>query len=129
MKKKIYQFILSASVAVAAIGILTAVPVAAQINPIDASCKAASNNSKEICNASGSLFGNNSIWENIISTIIFLIGAAAVLAIIYGGSQYILAAGDDSQIKTAKNTILYAVAGLIVAVAAYGIVEFVLNRL
>lgn len=112
-----------------AIGFLLAAPALA-VDPLKASCKASGGgNSSEVCKPAGSLFGSNSIWGNVVNTLIFIVGAAAVVAIIIGGLYYITAAGDDSQIRQAKNTILYAVIGLIVAVAAGGIVNFVLGRL
>lgn len=54
-----------------------------------------------------------------------VIGALAVLFIIIGGIRYILSNGDQSQIAQAKNTVLYAVVGLIVSLAATAIISFV----
>lgn len=66
--------------------------------------------------------------QNIISTLLFAIGVIAVIMIIIGGIRYTLSNGDASQIKSAKDTILYAVIGLIVAMLAYAIVNFVVGR-
>jgi hypothetical protein len=49
--------------------------------------------------------------------------------IIVGGFQYVMASGDPGNITNAKNTILYAIIGLLVAVLAQGIISFVLVRL
>lgn len=70
----------------------------------------------------------DSAITNITNTIIFLLGAAAVIMIIIGGFMYVTAAGDAGRIKTAKNTILYAVIGLIVAIFAWAIVSFVVQQ-
>lgn len=72
------------------------------------------------------LFGRNSIWTNIINTLIFVIGAIAVLMIIIGAMRYTLSGGDQSQIGSAKNTILYSIIGLVIALMAGGIVNFIL---
>ena len=48
--------------------------------------------------------------------------------IIIGGFRYVTSQGDQTQMQSAKNTILYAVIGLIVAIAAYAIVSFVVTQ-
>ena len=45
------------------------------------------------------------------------------------GLRYILSGGDNKKITDAKNTILYAIIGLIIAVLAFAIVNFVLNAI
>jgi hypothetical protein len=55
----------------------------------------------------------------------YLIGSVSVLMIIYGGFRYVISRGDASNIKAAKETILYAVVGVVVAIVAYAIVQFV----
>lgn len=81
--------------------------------------------------AKGDLSGvalNTSV-TNIINLIIFSTGIIAVVVIIIGGIRYVVSQGDEKSIEGAKNTILYAVVGLIVAVLAYAIVNFVLTGL
>lgn len=65
--------------------------------------------------------------KTIINVIIGLIGLASVAFIIYGGFQYITSAGDAAKVKRAKDTILYSVIGLVVAILAFAIVNFVLG--
>jgi len=80
-----------------------------------------------ICDAKNDkLFGTGSIWSRIINTLLIVIGAAAVLAIIIGAIRYTTSGGDQSSITSAKNTILYAIIGLIIALMAGGLVNFVL---
>jgi TRAP-type C4-dicarboxylate transport system permease small subunit len=67
--------------------------------------------------------------SNIVSVLLYLAGAIAVLVIIYGGIRYVTSTGDASRIKAAKDTILYAVVGLIVAILANAIVLFVANNI
>ena len=67
--------------------------------------------------------------QNIINILLFLIGAIAVIMIIVGGIRYVVSGGDQGAITGAKNTILYAVIGLVIAILAYAIVNFVLGAL
>ena len=62
---------------------------------------------------------------NIVDALFLVLGAIAVIIIIFGGIYYVTSTGDAARIKRAKDTILYAVIGLIVAILAYSIVKFV----
>ncbi len=59
----------------------------------------------------------------------YVIGAAAVISIMIGGLRYILSGGDSGHVESAKNTILYAVVGIVIAIISQGLVVFVLNRI
>lgn len=65
----------------------------------------------------------------ITGILLFVIGAIAVIMIIVGGIRYVTSAGDSSKVKAAKDTIMYSVVGLVVAILAYAIVNFVLRQL
>ncbi len=67
--------------------------------------------------------------RSIVNMLVFIIGAVAVLMVIIGGFRYTIAQGDSGALNNAKNTILYAIVGIVVASAAYGIVNFVLAGL
>ena len=76
--------------------------------------------------------GSGSLGDifNKVTTILFIIiGALAVIMLIIGGIMYVLSAGDSKRVESAKNTILYAIIGIVVAVFAGTIVHFVLNNL
>lgn len=81
---------------------------------------------------SGGGGGSNQNLPDIITTIInvmlFIAGALAVIMIIYGGIRYITAHGDEKQVKVAKDTIVYSVVGLIIAILAYALVTFIFDR-
>ena len=62
---------------------------------------------------------------NIIQWIIITAGYAAVVFILYGGFRYITAQGEPAAIAEAKNSILYAIVGLVVALASVMIVRTV----
>lgn len=63
--------------------------------------------------------------KQVINVLLFIIGVISVIMIIIGGLRYTISNGDSSQITSAKNTVLYAVIGLVVALLAYAIVNFV----
>ena len=95
------------------------------VDVVQDSCGAAQTSSA-ICGANGDDL--NGFLANIASILTFIIGAVAVIMIIVGAIKYVTANGDQSQISSAKNTILYSIVGLILAIAAGGIVVFVLER-
>lgn len=63
----------------------------------------------------------------IVNTLLFAIGAISVIAIIIGGILYVISAGNSGSVTKAKNTIFYAIIGLVVAFLAYAIVNWVFN--
>lgn len=60
---------------------------------------------------------------------LFLVGAIAVIMIIFGGIRYVVSGGNSSQVQGAKNTIMYALVGVVVALLAYAAVNFVINTI
>lgn len=65
--------------------------------------------------------------KNVVNLLLFVVGILAVIVIIVGGIMYTTSGGDPSKVKSAKDTILYAVIGLVVAILAYSIVNFVVD--
>lgn len=71
------------------------------------------------------------VITNILYSVILVLGIVAVIFIVKGGVDYITSAGDATKLQKAKNTIIYAVIGLVISVLAFAIVNFtigVLNR-
>lgn len=68
-----------------------------------------------------------SLIKNVVNILLVALGMIAVIMIIIGGVRYSTSNGDSSQVKSAKDTIMYAVIGLIVAIMAYAIVNFILG--
>ena len=66
--------------------------------------------------------------NNVANAAFMLAGIVAVLFIIIGGISYSTSAGDPGKISRAKDTILYAVIGLIVVLVSFIIVQFVIGR-
>lgn len=75
----------------------------------------------------GDLFGSSGIFRTVTNVLLFLIGAVAVIMLIIGGIRYTVSGGDSSAVTAAKNTILYSIVGIIVALLAYAVVNFVLD--
>jgi len=77
-------------------------------------------------------FGDTERFQALITSIInilsLVVGVIAVIFIIIGGLKYITSSGDSNNVTNAKNTILYAIVGLIIVALAQVIVRFVLNQ-
>lgn len=65
---------------------------------------------------------------NVVNIISIAVGIAAVIMIIIGGFRYVTSGGSQEGVKSAKNTILYALTGLVIAALAQVIVRFVLHK-
>ena len=67
------------------------------------------------------------IINRVISVLLFLVGALSVVFIIVAGIYFSISNGNAEQVKRAKNTMTYAVIGLIVSILSYAIVNFVIT--
>ena len=107
---------------------LAILPASVSAGPFDGSkgqaCKGANLRDDPSC-ADNDLSGTIKTVVNILSAIV---GVAAVIMVIVGGFRYVTSGGDSAGISSAKNTILYALIGLIIAALAQVIVRFVLGR-
>jgi hypothetical protein len=130
MIQKLKTLLLSVSTLfVIAVPMLAGVAQAADPNPIDS----------EKCGSIFNFTDNNCPTDNgsklsvfvkkLINVLSLLVGAVAVIMIIYGGFRYVTSGGSESSVSSAKNTILYAVIGLVIVALAQVIVHFVLNNL
>lgn len=75
------------------------------------------------------LVGDGGVFNRITSILLFIVGAVAVVMLIFGGIRYIVSGGDQANVTAAKNTILYAIIGIIIALLAYAAVKFVTTSL
>ncbi len=71
----------------------------------------------------------NHKFLNIVQVVLVTLGTIAVLMIALGGIRYILSRGDPKNIAKARNAILYAIIGLVIAMSADIIVGFVTKNL
>jgi hypothetical protein len=83
------------------------------------------------CTAAGSDATSkiNDIVHTIVNLLSAIVGIVAVIMIIIGGFRYITSGGNDTSVTAAKNTILYAIIGLVVVALAQIIVRFTLSKL
>jgi hypothetical protein len=70
----------------------------------------------------------NAQLTNVTNTLLLAIGFVSVVMLIIGGFRYVLSNGNEKSVTGAKDTILYAIVGLVVALLAFAIVNFVLGR-
>jgi hypothetical protein len=73
------------------------------------------------------LFGAEGTFRTITNVLLFLIGAVSVIMLIIGGLRYVVSGGDSTAVQNAKNTILYAIVGIVVAILAFAVVNFVIG--
>ena len=91
-------------------------------NPAQAGADAARGNGMP-----AELIGASGVFTRITNTILFAVGIISVVMLIYGGLRYIISGGDSKKVTDAKNTIMYAIIGLIIAILSYAIVNFVIS--
>jgi hypothetical protein len=83
------------------------------------------NSSSAVCKSTGDSF--NTMIKTVINILLYVLGMVAVIMIVIGGIRYTTSNGDAGAVKSAKDTILYSVIGLVVAIMAYSIVNFVVS--
>jgi hypothetical protein len=71
--------------------------------------------------------GEGGIFRTVTNVLLFLIGAISVIMLIIGGIRYVVSGGDSSAVQNAKSTILYAIVGVVVAILAYAVANFVIT--
>jgi len=71
----------------------------------------------------------NNLVRTVVNLLSAVVGIVAVIMIIVGGFRYVTSGGNDTSVTAAKNTILYAIIGLIVVALAQIIVRFTLSKL
>ena len=75
------------------------------------------------------LFGDAGVFKQITNTILYIVGIVAVIMLIIGGIKYVVSGGDTKKVTDAKNAVLYAIIGLVIAFLAFAIVNFVISAL
>ena len=91
-------------------------------NPAQAGAEAARGNGMP-----SELVGIDGVFTKITNTVLYAVGIISVIMLIYGGLRYVISGGDSKKVTDAKNTIMYAIIGLIISILAYAIVNFVIN--
>jgi hypothetical protein len=70
----------------------------------------------------------NSTLKSVVGILSSIVGAVAVIMLIISGFRYVTSGGDSNKIASAKNTLIYAIVGIVVVALAQFIVQFVLDR-
>ena len=108
-----------------------ALPAHAQLDADNPICKGVALTGPDgSCEDTGE--GKNSfttVIKNVINIFSIVVGAVSVIMIIIGGFRYVISNGDSNGVSGAKNTILYAIVGLVIVLFAQVIVRFVLTNL
>lgn len=120
MIQKIKRFVVSLVIAGAII--LPASPALA----IDVFQPCNGGNNSAVCGATDD--NATSMISIIVDTLIYLLGAISVVMIVVGGIRFVTSNGDSSGVKSARETVLYSVVGLLVAIMSFAIVKFVIGR-
>lgn len=119
--KKIKAIIISAFM-VLGIGLVLVPQSASAINVFN-SCS--STPGSEVCK--GSNDQADGLIKKLVNTLLFIVGALAVVMIIVGGIMYTTSNGDQNNIERAKSIVIYSVVGLVVSFIAYAIVNWVVG--
>ena len=120
--KNLKQIIISVALVFGVVGLAAPTPAGA----VDVFQPCAGNTDTAVCKDTK----NESVGKiitPIINTLLFLLGAISVIMIIVAVIRYTTSNGDSSLVTSAKNTLFYAVLGLIVAILSFAIVNFVLT--
>lgn len=72
---------------------------------------------------------NKSQIENVIGIVITIIGAIAFLMVVLSGFRYVLAGGEPEKLAKARNALIFALVGLLIAITAQAIVSFVVKNI
>ena len=75
------------------------------------------------------LDGDSGVFKTVVNILLFIIGLISVIMLIWGGIRYTTSGGNANSVTAAKNTIMYAIIGLVVAIFAYAIVNWVVGEL
>lgn len=122
MKKYILALLITAGLALA---VLSPSPNPAFAAPADDACAGITAAGGTCDSGDAAKAGFEKIITTIIDILSVIVGAVSVVMIIIGGFRYVISGGDSSGVSGAKNTILYAIVGLVIVLFAQVIVAFV----
>lgn len=125
LKRLMNQFMLTAALLGGFIAPLTPVTVGAQTK--DDICEGVAITGGN-CDSSAAGTSVETVVRTVINLLSLVVGIVAVIMIIIGGLKYITSSGDSNNVSSAKNTILYAIIGLVIVALAQVIVRFVLDK-
>lgn len=106
--------------------VFVAVLITLPVNAVNLTIQDGANAAKGADQAT-TLFGATGIFTTVSNVMLFVVGAISVIMVIIGGLRYVISGGNSGNVTAAKNTILYAVVGLIISIMAYAIINFVIS--
>ncbi len=127
MKRIILSLFTILAIALAPAGLLPAT--------VSAACDTTGSSSKDqVINGIGetgsdcSGQGVTNIITVAVNLLSLIVGIASIIVVIYAGFKYITSAGESGRVANAKNTLIYALVGLVIASLAQFLIHFVLNQ-
>ena len=123
---KLYKKIILTLSVVLGMGVLFAPSAAMAITVWDDAC--ADNPNTALCQGKDEDKLPDMI-KTIVNVLLYVLGAVSVVVIIMAGIFYTVSSGDSAQVTKAKNTLMYAIVGLVVALLSYAIVNFVIDKI
>ncbi|HVW23011.1 MAG TPA: hypothetical protein VHB51_00805 [Candidatus Saccharimonadales bacterium] len=124
MKRRFLSLAIALSVAFAGVG-STSVVYAASALQQDACQGLSQIDSSTDCGSGGKSVGT--VAGTVVNILSLITGIISVIMVIVAGLKYITAAGDSNKAATAKTTLIYALIGIAITVAAQFLVHFVIN--
>ena len=73
------------------------------------------------------LVGTDGTISNVVNSILYVAGIIAVVMLIFGGIRFMVSRGDKDKVQKAKNTVIYAIIGLVLVIFSYAIVNFIVS--
>lgn len=133
---RLRRLMLAATSGLVALGVVCSVGVgsAAAVDLFHGACvdraKGTASNSAACTPQDGSdtISGPNGLLGKVTNIIALVTGIVAILFVLFGGFKYLTSSGESGKVQEAKNTIIYALVGLVVIVMARSIILFVLNK-
>ncbi len=129
MMKKILSFVMAFLIGVSIVGAVSS-PVFAENDFTKEACKSIFDSGQRAalgCDDNGQTAPV--VVTNIIRGIISVLGIVAVVVIVVAGQRYIVSQGDPGKIVQARNMLIYALIGLVIAILAFAIVSFIQSNI
>jgi hypothetical protein len=123
---------LVAALALSFAAVAPVVVASAQYDPFQNPCSQGGSTSTVCTSRSGDddpIAGSNGAIVNVTSILALIVGFVSVAFVVWGGFKYITSGGDSGGVSSAKNTIIAALVGLVLAIMARPIILFVVGKL
>ncbi len=131
IRRLLTTLLVSTSILLPGLFSLAATPAYATSSALNDLCTGI-NSTSAPTGGSSSCTGSNTSISSIASTIVnvftYIVGIISVLMLIIAGFRYVTSGGESSKVSSAKNTLIYAIVGIVIVIAAQVIVSFVANK-